>query len=157
MSNFEVRPIRSEDMSHLQRVVRETGLFPPEMLSELAEPVLADDGTGLMLCCIKDDRPVALCYAVPEMLADGVWNMLSLGVLPEYQGKGAGRCLVDALEHSLRLKRQRMIIVDTSGTDAFAIARAFYTAMGYETEARIRDYWAEGDDKVTFRKHIKNE
>jgi hypothetical protein len=33
--------------------------------------------------------------------------------------------------------------------------RAFYLKCGYDLEARIRDYYTEGDDKVTFRKALK--
>ena len=46
------------------------------------------------------------------------------------------------------------MIVDTSGTEAFAETRAFYRKNGYTEEARIRDYWADGDDKITFRKPL---
>ena len=46
------------------------------------------------------------------------------------------------------------MIVDTSGTDDFAMTRKFYSQNGYEEEARIRDFWADGDDKVIFRKAL---
>jgi hypothetical protein len=42
------------------------------------------------------------------------------------------------------------LIADTSGTDDFAPTRAFYRKNGYAEEARIRDFWAKGDDKVVF-------
>ena len=59
-----------------------------------------------------------------------------------------------AAEQHLRSKGQRNLIVDTSGTDDFALTRRFYAQNGYEEEAPIRDFWAAGDDKVIFRKAL---
>lgn len=97
---------------------------------------------------------MGLCYTVPEELTDRTWNMLALAVRPELQGKRLGAALVQAAEQHLKDKGQRILIVDTSGTDDFALTRKFYTQNGYEEEARIRDFWADGDDKVIFRKTL---
>lgn len=48
----------------------------------------------------------------------------------------------------------RTLIVDTSSLDAYEQARAFYTRRGFVQEARIRDFYGPGDDKVTFWKQI---
>jgi len=44
----------------------------------------------------------------------------------------------------------RMLLVETLAS--FHLAQAFYRKYGYEEEARIRDFYAAGDDKVVFRK-----
>ena len=44
--------------------------------------------------------------------------------------------------------------VETSGTNEFTRTRNFYQLLGYENEARIRDYYDAGDDKVVFRKSL---
>ncbi|MEM6358259.1 MAG: GNAT family N-acetyltransferase, partial [Pseudomonadota bacterium] len=75
-------------------------------------------------------------------------------VRPDLQGKRLGTALVQAAESYLKDKGQRILIVDTSGTDDFALTRKFYAQNGYDEEARIRDFWAEGDDKVIFRKAL---
>ena len=59
-----------------------------------------------------------------------------------------------AAEQHLRSKGQRNLIVDTSGTDDFALTRRFYAQNGYEEEAPIRDFGAASDDKVIFRKAL---
>ncbi|WP_372574596.1 GNAT family N-acetyltransferase [Ruegeria jejuensis] len=152
---MKIRPTRPEDIPSLQRVLQETGLFPPEMLPEMIEGFFSDaDPSDLWLTCEQDETPVGLCYAAPEELADGTWNMLALAVLPVSQGKGCGAAIVTHLEETLRARGQRILIADTSGTESFARTRAFYARRGYEEEARIRDFWAPGDDKVTFRKAL---
>ena len=91
---------------------------------------------------------------MPEQLADGAWNMLAIGVRTEVQGTGAGGALCAHLEAELRERSARILLADTSGTEAFAATRRFYGKHGYEEEARIRDFWDAGDDKITFRKAL---
>ena len=50
------------------------------------------------------------------------------------------------------LAKERLLLVETSGTDGFEASRRFYERCGYEVDAVIRDYWAPGDDKVVFRR-----
>ncbi len=38
--------------------------------------------------------------------------------------------------------------------EAFAGARAFYAARGYAEEARLRDFYLDGWDKVVYRKRL---
>ena len=47
-----------------------------------------------------------------------------------------------------------MLLVETSGGDEFERTRRFYRTIGYEEEARIRDYYDAGDDKIVFRKAL---
>jgi hypothetical protein len=46
------------------------------------------------------------------------------------------------------------LLVETSSLAQYDRTRAFYAGRGYEEEARIRDYWAVGDDLVVFRKAL---
>lgn len=154
MTSPIVKPTSSDDIPGLKAVLDSTGLFPSEMLPDMLAPRLAGDTESLWLTCHSHEEAVGLCYIVPEDLADGTWNMLALAVRPDLQGKRLGAALVKAAEQYLKDKGQRILIVDTSGTDNFALARKFYAQNGYEEEACIRDFWADGDDKVIFRKAL---
>ncbi len=154
MTNFTIRPTSSDDIPGLSLVLDRTGLFPSEMLPDMLAPALAGETGAFWLTCHHDGKAVGLCYTVPEELADGTWNMLALAVRPDLQGKRLGTELVGAVEQHLKDQGQRILIVETSGTDDFALTRKFYTGNGYEEEARIRDFWADGDDKVIFRKAL---
>lgn len=149
-----IKPTTAEDTEALGRVVDATGLFPSEMLPDMLSTYLAGGSDELWLSCHLENGAVGLCYARREALTDGCWNMLALAVDPGVQGQGLGAALVAAMEDRLRGTAGRLLIVDTSGSDAFARTRAFYMAKGYEQEACIRDYWAEGDAKITFRKRL---
>ncbi|MFK7835885.1 MAG: GNAT family N-acetyltransferase [Sulfitobacter sp.] len=139
----------------MQRVLDATELFPSDMLPDMLGPFLAGDTSEeLWLTYVQDGTPKGLCYARAEALTEGTWNMLAIAVHPDLQGQGAGTALTQALEAQLKAKSQRILIVDTSGTEDFAATRAFYAGNNYTEEARIRDFWAEGDDKVIFRKAL---
>jgi ribosomal protein S18 acetylase RimI-like enzyme len=58
------------------------------------------------------------------------------------------------LEGELLARGQRLLIADTSGTPEFGQTREFYRKNGYTEEARIRDFWAAGNDKVVFWKRL---
>jgi ribosomal protein S18 acetylase RimI-like enzyme len=149
---IDIRPAEAGHLAALQNIVAETGLFPPDLLPAMLGGALSGEDDSLWLVALLDGVPAGLCYAAPEEMADRVWNMLALGVRPGDQKTGLGAALVKRLETILRRRGERLLIVDTSGTPDFVGARAFYARQGYEEEARLRDFWAQGDDKVTFRK-----
>ena len=80
--------------------------------------------------------------------------MLAIAVHPDHQGNGVGAKLVKHLEQMLKQTEQRVLIVDSSGDDAFSLTRAFYAKNSYTEEASIRDFWGPNDDKVTFWKRL---
>lgn len=144
-----------DDVAALQEVLNGTELFPSEMLPDMVNSFLSDEESfEIWLTCEVDGNPVGFCYAVPEELAEGAWNMLAIAVLPTQQGGGLGSAISRHLETELKERGQRILIVDTSGTEEFKQTREFYRKNGYTEEARIRDFWATGDDKIVFWKSL---
>jgi len=152
---MKIRPTKHGDIADLQEVLNGTELFPSEMLADMVSDSLSsDESQDLWLTCEADGKAVGFCYAKPEALAEGAWNMLAIAVLPTMQGNGCGSAIANQLEAALIERGQRILIADTSGADAFAKTREFYRKNGYTEEARIRDFWAAGDDKIVFWKSL---
>ena len=152
---MKIRPTVPNDVSSLQHVVTKTGLFSAEMLPDMLGRFLADNrGEERWLSREEDGAVIGFCYAAQEKLTEGTWNMLAIAVLPGCQGSGTGKAIVTHLENDLRNDGHRVLIVETSGTDGFAGTRAFYHSIGYTEEARIREFWAPGDDKIVFWKAL---
>jgi ribosomal protein S18 acetylase RimI-like enzyme len=153
---LNIRPTKFEDIPALKVVLEGTELFPSEMLPGMVSGFLNDpESTEIWLTSESEGEVIGFCYAVPEKLADGTWNMLAIAVLPAKQGKGAGNDIVKHLENYLKDKGHRILIAETSGTNQFVPTRAFYKKCGYSEEARIRDFWAAGDDKIVFWKALQ--
>ncbi len=96
-------------------------------------------------------------YYAPEPFADRVWNVYFIAVQPKTQGRGVGSGLLAAVEAALRERgpeAARVVVIETSSTAKYARTRAFYPARGYVEEARIREYYGPGDDKVIFWKSL---
>jgi ribosomal protein S18 acetylase RimI-like enzyme len=149
-----IRPMRAHDRAQMISVLDQLELFPATMLDDLAAPFLAGNDQEHWLVSEDGGRIEGFCFTRSETLADRVWNLLAIGVTPSQQRKGIAFSLTVNLENVLRERGQRLLIVDTSSTEPFAAARSLYLRLGYEQEARIRDFWADGDDKITFRKPL---
>ena len=152
---MNIRPTISADIPSLKRVLDETGLFPSQMLPDMLSGFLSgDESESVWLTAEENGNAIGFCFASPEALTEGTWNMLAIAVLPEKQGGGTGGAIVAALENHLAERGNRLLIVDTSGKSDFAQTREFYRKNDYYEEARIRDFWAAGDDKIVFRKAL---
>ena len=154
MTDFQCRDLARSDICALERVLEETGLFTPSLLRPMSADFIAGVGDDLWLTLLISGDVAGLACLAPEQMADNVWNLRAIAVSPGFQGRGGGRALIAEADKRLRERGGRLLIVDTSSLPAFEHARAFYPALGFREEARIRDFWAEGDDKVTFAKAL---
>lgn len=88
-------------------------------------------------------------------MTDGTSNLLLIAVHPEQQGHGIGQALMRDAEVTLATHGQRVLLVETSGLPEFERTRDFYQRLGYTHEARIRDYYAAGEDKIVYWKALR--
>lgn len=154
MNNGFVRPLRRSDLSRVAHLVEVNGMFPPEMLAAMTAPYF-DDPESRQQWLVHYERGVeGVAYVVPEPLTEGTWNLLLIAVDPIAHGRGIGSRLIHHVEALLAATAERILLVETSGRPAFERTRRFYGMLGYEREAQIRDYYAQGDDKIVFRKRL---
>ena len=102
----------------------------------------------------NDGEPVGVAYCAPEPVADGTWNLLMLWTRHDRKGKGHGSALLNHVEKVLDERGIRLLIVETSSSPDFAGARTFYDGTGFTQEARIRNFFALGDDKIIYTKSL---
>ncbi len=67
---------------------------------------------------------------------------------------GRGTALLRHVEQVLAERGERVLLVETSGLPAFERTSAFYRRCGYDVEARIRDFYQTGEDKIIFLKAL---
>lgn len=165
-SDASIRPVVADDLPALRAVIDATGLFPSELLPEMLAPYLegraADDLWFTVVApdnapdSVPDAREplLAVAYVAPERYTDGTWNLYLIAVHAAWQSRGTGARLLRHVEDAVRARGARVLLVETSGLPTFARTRAFYHANGYAEEARIRAFYAEGEDKVVFWKAV---
>lgn len=113
-----------------------------------------DEQERFWLTDIHADKTTGIAMCEPELMTFGTWNIRLIAIAPALQGNGRGGLLLQYVEEYLRSKDARLLIVDTSGIEDFAPVRSFYKKYGYSEESRIRNFFDEGDDKVTFSKQL---
>jgi ribosomal protein S18 acetylase RimI-like enzyme len=152
-----IRPATRDDMAALKAVIDANELFLSEMMDEMIADYL-DGASGEEIWLTDDDGgPVAVAYCAPERMTSGTWNLHLIAVHPDRQGQGRGTALLRHIERALAARGERVLLVETSGLPSFEHTRAFYRKSGYDEEARIRDFYQAGEDKVIFRKGLQDE
>lgn len=155
-----IRLTTPDDVKALIAVAEASGLFKPQQIDELSQ-MLAQHFDGapnkydLWFTDDDDGEPVGVAYTAPERMTEGTWNLYLIAIHPDNQRQGRGKAILGHVEKMLVERGERMLLVETSGTDDFDYVRTFYRNNGYEEEARIRDFYANEVDKITFRKVLK--
>ena len=144
-----IRPMVPGDLSAMKEVIRATGLFPAALLEGM---VTGDSDPGALWLVAERAELTALAYVAPERLTAGTWNLLLIAVHPDHQETGVGSALIARVELAVRDRGAHLMLVETSGQAEFAATRRFYQQRGFTPEARIRDYYQPGDDKIVLRK-----
>ena len=152
---YDIRKVMVADLEGLKKVLDSSGLFPPEYLSDMISEYLSNPGSEeIWFTYVQDSEPIGFGYCVPEKLTDGTYNLLAITVDKISQGNGIGSKMLKYLEDELKRQQKRILIVDTSSSEDFVLTRSFYLKAGYTNAATIKDFWKDGEDKVTFYKRI---
>ncbi|MBD2663715.1 acetyltransferase, gnat family [Richelia sinica FACHB-800] len=151
-----IRPTTPEDTTALIAIADVLGFQPNEL--DALRGMLIDyfnrDSDNFWITD-DDNGPVGVAYCEPERMTNQTWNLQLIAIRLDRQGQGRGSALLRYLEQTLIANGGRMLLVETSGLPAFERTREFYKKCSYEEEARIRDFYAAGDDKIVFRKVLK--
>lgn len=150
-----IRSTKPDDTTALLDLARAIGFSQDEL--ETLKALLVDhfdtDGSRASFWLTDDDEddgPVGVAYCEPERMTDRTWNLQLIAIHPDRQGQGRGGKLLSRVEETLKASGARMLLVETLAS--LDRARSFYRKHGYEEEARVRDFYAAGDDKLVFRK-----
>lgn len=157
---MNIRPAHPHDRPLLDAMIRECGAFTgieEETAMELIDHHLNGTDNDYRVVCAAgdDDAPMGyICYG-PTPLADAVYDLYWIVVSPLHQKSGVGRELLKWLEEELQSNHARLLLIETASKAAYAGQRAFYERCGFCEAARIRDFYASGDDKIIYEKRFK--
>jgi ribosomal protein S18 acetylase RimI-like enzyme len=102
----------------------------------------------------EDELVGYACYG-PTPDTDRTFDLYWIAVDPTAQGSGGGTRLLTEVERRLEGLNARMLVVETSSRPEYAPTRAFYEKRGYAEAARMREFYAPGDDRVIFTKRFQ--
>lgn len=152
--------IRQEDISLVKSICLSTGFFrmdEVEVATELIEEALVkgqeQSGYHFILMEHEDATCGFACYG-PTPCTEGTFDLYWIVVDNNFRGKGFGLQLIQQTENALRNQNARKLYIETSSTDKYLPTRNFYEKAGYTEEARLKDFYLEGDDKVIYAKRV---
>jgi ribosomal protein S18 acetylase RimI-like enzyme len=153
-----IRLTAPDDVTDLIILVEASGLFEPSQTEELVQMLdqhFNSETENQDLWFTDDDNGVVgVAYVAPERMTEGTWNLYLIAIHPERQRQGRGVALLRHVEQVLASRDERVLLVETSGLESFEYVRSFYRKSGYGEEARIREFYKAGDDKIIFRKAL---
>ena len=105
--------------------------YPPETIREMIELYsaanLTEQAGGEHLYVLRDGEDVIGCGGIAPYMGRRTESILvTVFILPEYQGRGLGRALMETLEGDAYFLRAERVVIHSSIT-----ARDFYLRMGY--------------------------
>ncbi len=153
-----IRPITPDDRTALIALAEASIPFQPheiELINQMLSDYFGSATDSLEFWLTDDDNGlVGVAYVAPERMTEGTWNLYLIAVHPDCQRQGRGAALLAQVEKILTERGERLLLVETSGIESFEYVRSFYRKSGYDEEARIRDFYSAGVDKIVFRKAL---
>ncbi len=147
-----IEPAQADDRQGILAVIAQIDMFNQEEKDTVRE--LWDEGSYHFLVARQDGQVIGFTCFAERGLTQGAYDLYWIAVAPSVQRQGVGEALMWATESEVRKRGGRLILVETSGTEAYAATRAFYEAIGYQREAVIRDFYRLGDDLVIYAKRL---
>lgn len=154
-----IRPLEPADRDRIREIVESTGNFTPaerETALEVVDAALATGEASGYLVHVLEDDGVVLGYVGygPTPLTRGTWDLYWIAVDRAAQGRGAGRALIAFAENDIQHRGGRLLLIETSSQESYGATIHFYERAGYDLEARIRNFYQPGDDKLVFAKEL---
>jgi len=151
-----VRPIRTEDRSQLETLLRASHNFTPEEMEtalEVIDEALKGDPEYIINVVERDHIAGYECHG-PTPLTEGTFDLYWIVVDPLAQKRGYGRLLLRAAEDDAAKRGGRLLLIETSSQPAYDATVRFYKRNGYRLEARVHDFYRRGDDKLILAKDL---
>jgi GNAT superfamily N-acetyltransferase len=147
------------DIERVRAIVVSTGFFYDheiEIAVELIEERLRHgESTGYHFILAEvDDVVVAYSCFGPIIMSKTSFDLYWIVTHSDFRGKGIGKKLLEETCKSAKMMGCSILIAETSGLDHYSPTRAFYNSNKFVLEARLKDFYAMGDDKLFYTKRI---
>ena len=152
----EVEPA---DPETVRRLCRSSGFFTPaevDVADELVRERLARgqaSGYEFVFAQLDGETVGYACFGPIACTVSG-WDLYWIVVDDTRRGLGLGSRLLDRVEDRVAAMGGGRLYAETSSQPAYAATRAFYAKRGFRIEARMKDFYASGDDKVVYGKPV---
>jgi GNAT superfamily N-acetyltransferase len=108
------------------------------------------------LAARKSNAVVGFACFGRRPLTLGTFDLYWIAVDQNHHREGIGEFLLKHVEDRVQADGGHLLIAETAGKPSYEPTRRFYLGRGYELEARVRDFYAIGDDLFIFTRHFNS-
>jgi ribosomal protein S18 acetylase RimI-like enzyme len=155
-----IRKFEKQDIILLEEIVRATGVFREEEVGVAVElmEIAANEKKQkdyVLYSYVDAAGTVQGYYCVgPTPMTKSTFDLYWIAVHPHMHKKRIGHELLEHCEAQVKAMSGTLIVVETSSQPKYDPTRQFYLRHEYAETARIKDYYAQGDDLVIYSKYI---
>ena len=162
MLNLELRPLQENNTPAIDRILRQTGMFTAaeiDVANELIDIFLhkPDQKDYVIVAAVEpgaSTEPVGYVCFGPTPATEATFDLYWIAVAPARQGQGIGQTLLNHAEQESVSRGGRLMIIETSSKAIYLPTQKFYERNGYVVEARIKDFYAQGDDRLIYTRRF---
>ena len=103
---------------------------------------------------LEDELVGYACFG-PTPGTDRTYDPYWIAVHPVAHGAGIGTTFLTEVERRLQGQHARMLVVETSSRSDYTSTRGFSGRRGYTEAARVREFYAPGDDRIILTKRFQ--
>jgi ribosomal protein S18 acetylase RimI-like enzyme len=147
------------DVEEVRRLVARTGFFRGDEIAvavELVRERLSRGPESGYHFVITEEEPRLtgyVCYG-PIPCTISSYDLYWIAVDPRLQGRGLGKALLCEAERLIKKMGGDRVYVETSSRAQYEGTRLFYERSGYTQASMLDDFYAPGDGKATYLKHL---
>lgn len=159
---YRIAPIQEEHREPIRALLIETGAFRPDEIAvalELIDDALARNGAlspedyHIFVALDGNDVLGYVCFGKTPMTLS-TFDLYWIAVSPRAQGKGVGKALFDFACQAARAMGGALLVIETASQPKYEATRKFYEKIGCALEARIKNFYSVGDDKLIYTKAL---
>jgi ribosomal protein S18 acetylase RimI-like enzyme len=157
-----IRLLKESDREEIEKIISSINTFSSEEKKValelidifLSQPLQKDYVVEVITDELADNKIAGYtCYGLTPMTVS-TYDLYWIVVASDSQNKGFGKRLIEYAENNCRSKGGKLLVVETSSRADYAPTRSFYEKKGYQLEAKIRDFYRAGDDKIIYTKRL---
>lgn len=155
---FRTTP-EENDIKRIREIVESTRFFydhEVEIAVELVgERLSQGDSCGYYFVFAEvDGITVAYSCFGPITMSETSFDLYWIVTHNDFRGKGIGKKLLQETCMHAKNMGCSIMIAETSGLEHYSPTRAFYENNKFTLEARLKDFYVMGDDKLFYTKRI---
>ena len=156
---MQLRPLNISDREAIKELLSAVHRFTQsetDVALELVGDALGNSRSDYRFVIAEEEKNRVIGYACwgKVSVTDYTWDLYWIAVHPASQRQGVGSTLLHAVEENIMFHQGKILLIETSSTDAYRSARGFYERSGFYAEAEIRDYYRSGDNRVIYVKRL---